>query len=56
MTRIASGEHPEHAVNYWLAVLEKSIPCPKIRDLIFWQDLSPEAVVAQARTYKPMQL
>jgi len=41
---------------YYLTVLDVHTPHPRVSDLIFWDDLTPEEVVEAALAYQPICL
>jgi hypothetical protein len=53
-----NAEGSEEETMGWLEILERHLPYPGVSDLIFWRDdlETPEAILAEARSYKPIQL
>ncbi|MBC3361850.1 hypothetical protein [Pseudomonas sp. SWRI154] len=54
--RVMNGDGPDHAIEFWLSMLEINIPNDRVSDLIFWpgeyfndvsysDELSPEQVI-----------
>jgi hypothetical protein len=52
------GEGTIREQGYWLEFLERNLPHPGISDLIYWRNdlLTPDAILAEARAYKPIML
>jgi hypothetical protein len=65
--RVMEGDGPDHAIEFWLSMLEINIPNNRVSDLIFWpgeyfndvnysEDLSPEQVIEiMLKDGKPFQ-
>lgn len=54
--KIPTAEDSEKELDEMLEVLKKNVPDPRISNYIFYDDLSPEAIVDKALAYKPIQL
>ncbi|MFP3387637.1 bacteriocin immunity protein [Brevibacillus sp. SIMBA_040] len=56
--KIMNVEGSEEEFDRMIEILKQSVPHPEVSDLIFWNenDLTPEQVVEQALSYKPIQL
>lgn len=56
--KIINVEGTEEEIDNMIDILEQSVPHPEVSDLIFWNEieLTPEQVVEQALSYKPIQL
>ncbi|GIO05697.1 hypothetical protein J31TS6_17250 [Brevibacillus reuszeri] len=56
--KIMNVEGSEEEIDRMIEILKQSVPHPEVSDLIFWNenDLTPEQVVEQALSYKPIQL
>ncbi|MDQ1913741.1 bacteriocin immunity protein [Paenibacillus sp. GD4] len=56
--KIMNSEGSEAEIDIMIDLLKKSVPHPEVSNLIFWneEELTPEQVVEQAISYKPIQL
>ncbi|GED72993.1 hypothetical protein BRE01_66950 [Brevibacillus reuszeri] len=56
--KIMNVEGSEEEIDRMIEILKQSVPHPEVSDHIFWNenDLTPEQVVEQALSYKPIQL
>lgn len=56
--KIMDVEGTEEEIDSMIEVLQRSVPHPEVSNLIFFNetDLTPEQVVEQALSYKPIQL
>ncbi|MDF1529813.1 MAG: bacteriocin immunity protein [Sedimenticola sp.] len=57
--KIMDCEGSEDEINNWLLELKASVHHPAVSDLIFYpedDDITPEQVVEEALSYKPMSL
>jgi hypothetical protein len=56
--RLQRGEGDDEQAAAWIDSLSRSLPYPRISDLIFYPDeeLTPEQIVDKARRYRPIEL
>jgi hypothetical protein len=54
--KIAAAEGTEQELDAMLDLLKKNVPDPRVSNYIFYDELSPEAIVDKALAYKPIQL
>ena len=57
--KIMECEGSEEEIDEWLLIVKDSVPHPAVSDLIFYpedDDVTPEEVVEQALSYKPLSL
>jgi hypothetical protein len=53
---LVNGEGSPSEEGYWLEFLDRNLPHPAIVDLIYWRELTPEQILAEAKAYKPIAL
>lgn len=58
VSKIMNAEGTEEEIDNRIEILKQNVPHPQVSDLIFWNEveLTPEQVVEQALSYKPIQL
>jgi len=49
-------EKLEAEIDKLLEILQRNVPHPEVSDFIYYNDLTPEEIVAKALNYKPIQL
>lgn len=56
--KVQRGEGTEEEISAWLTLIERNVPHPEVRDLIYGTNaaLLPEEIVARALAYKPVIL
>jgi hypothetical protein len=54
--KIANADGTEKEIDQMIELLEKNVPDPRVSNYIFYDELSPEAIVDKALAYKPIQL
>lgn len=50
------GEKTDEELDLLLEQLQKNVPYPTVADLIYYEDLSAEAIVDKALNYEPPKL
>ena len=56
VNKIANADGTEKEIDQMVELLEKNVPDPRVSNYIFYDELSPEAIVDKALAYKPIQL
>jgi Colicin immunity protein / pyocin immunity protein len=58
--RLMRAEGGESDQDAWLDLIERSVPCPHVSDLIYWppggRELRAEEIVDRALAYRPIEL
>jgi len=54
--KIAAADGTEKELDEMLELLKKNVPDPRVSNYIFYDELSPEAIMEKALAYKPIQL
>ncbi|GIO88093.1 hypothetical protein J25TS5_50250 [Paenibacillus faecis] len=54
--RLKDSEISHGESMFYLQLLEANVPMPGVSDLVYWEDLEPEEVIARAMSYEPIRL